>query len=183
MNTKIINLFGGPCAGKSTSAAGVFHEMKKLDYDVEYVTEYAKDVVFEKCNTLLENQIHIFSEQYRRQFKLLGQVEYIITDSPIALSCVYFDIYNSKSNRYDEVYTELSKKFFLETFKLFDSKNYFIRRDVSKYSPQGRLEDLNQSIEIDNKIMSFLSDNNIEYLTVDQNDAVWSILKNITKKD
>ena len=30
MKTVVINLIGGPCSGKSTVAAGVFYELKKM---------------------------------------------------------------------------------------------------------------------------------------------------------
>lgn len=43
-----INLFAGPGTGKSTTAAGVFFEMKRSGMSVEYVTEYAKSLVFSK---------------------------------------------------------------------------------------------------------------------------------------
>ena len=46
--TKVINLFGGPGAGKSTTAAGLFYEMKVRDIKCELVTEYAKDMTYEK---------------------------------------------------------------------------------------------------------------------------------------
>jgi len=42
MKTKVINLFAGPGAGKSTTAAGLFAEMKRANVDVELVTEYVK---------------------------------------------------------------------------------------------------------------------------------------------
>ena len=32
-NTLLINIYGGPGAGKSTAAAGVFYELKKNGYD------------------------------------------------------------------------------------------------------------------------------------------------------
>lgn len=32
MKTKVINFYAGPGAGKSTNAAGLFYEMKKLGF-------------------------------------------------------------------------------------------------------------------------------------------------------
>ena len=40
--TKIINLFGGPGIGKSTQAAGLYYEMKKLNMNVEMPYEFPK---------------------------------------------------------------------------------------------------------------------------------------------
>jgi uridine kinase len=41
----IVNIYGMPSAGKSTTAAGVFSELKWLNIDCELATEYAKDKV------------------------------------------------------------------------------------------------------------------------------------------
>ena len=91
--TKVICLCGGPGVGKSTVATGLFSALKQRKVSCEYVSEYAKEVVWEGTHKLLENQIHIFAEQFRRQFRLLGKVDYIVTDSPLILSSVYFRDY------------------------------------------------------------------------------------------
>ena len=39
---QIINIWGGPGVGKSTAAAGLFYEMKKLQLNVELVTGVRK---------------------------------------------------------------------------------------------------------------------------------------------
>ena len=67
---QIVNLFGGPGSGKSTTAAGLFYEVKKLKLNVELVTEYAKDAVWEKRHNLLDDQIYIFAKQQRRISRL-----------------------------------------------------------------------------------------------------------------
>lgn len=85
----VINFFAGPGAGKSTCAAELFAEMKKSGFKVELVTEYAKDLVYEKA---LKNitQEKIFAEQHWRIERLKGHsLDYVITDSPILLSAVY----------------------------------------------------------------------------------------------
>ena len=53
---KVINLFGGPGCGKSTTAADLFARMKLRGLSVELVTEYAKDVVWDEkaAATILE---------------------------------------------------------------------------------------------------------------------------------
>lgn len=54
---KVINLFGGPGSGKSTLAAGLFERMKIQGLSVELVTEYAKDMVWERRGNILDDQL------------------------------------------------------------------------------------------------------------------------------
>ena len=91
MNKKtiVINLFGAPGAGKSTTAAFLFGELKSMGLDVELVTEYVKDLVWDKRYKELSNQIICFGQQMRRIERLIGQVDIIITDSPLLLNAYY----------------------------------------------------------------------------------------------
>lgn len=86
---KVISLFAGPGAGKSTTAAALFVRMKRERFDVELVTEYAKDLTYEKSFSKLSNQLHVLAEQNYRLARLVGQAEYAITDSPLPLSLAY----------------------------------------------------------------------------------------------
>lgn len=89
LNLQVINLYAGPGAGKSTLAAGLFNLMKNLQYRVELVTEFAKDVTYEKNFGTLQNQLVILAEQDRRLRRLEGQVDWVITDSPLPLGIAY----------------------------------------------------------------------------------------------
>lgn len=84
-----INLFGPPGAGKSTLAAIVFAKLKMMGINCELVTEFAKDKVWERNNEALSNQIYIFAKQYYRMSRCAGQVDVIVTDSPLFLSPFY----------------------------------------------------------------------------------------------
>ncbi len=86
---KVISLWAGPGAGKSTAAAGLFARMKRLRFHCELVTEYAKDLTYEKNFSALRYQMKVLGEQSYRIARLAGQTEYVITDSPIPLSLIY----------------------------------------------------------------------------------------------
>jgi len=89
--TKVINLFGGPGSGKSTMATSVFALLKMHDVNCEYVSEYAKDLVWEGKDRLMNTDpLYIFSKQHLRQRKLENKVEIVITDSPLLMSLVYY---------------------------------------------------------------------------------------------
>ena len=83
---KVINFFGGPCSGKSTAAAGLFYLMKKQKYNVELVTEFAKDLVYEDHTMALSEQNYVFANQEYRLARLEGKIDYAISDSPLILS-------------------------------------------------------------------------------------------------
>lgn len=155
--TTIINLFGGPGSGKSTTAAGVFSALKQQGYLIEYVSEYAKDVTYEGTLALLSNQLHIFSEQFRRQFRLLDQVDWVITDSPILLSSVYFKHYLEKTKfaGFTKEYQKNIIDFFDNTFSEFKNINVYIERN-KPYVKIGRNQTEEEAIEIDKIIFEKL---------------------------
>ncbi len=109
--TKVIALCGGPGVGKSTVATGLFSELKQRKISCEYVSEYAKEITWEGTQKLLENQMHVFAEQFRRQFRLLNKVDYIVTDSPLIFSSIYFDFYykSLKEQVFSQEYEELTR--------------------------------------------------------------------------
>ena len=86
---RIINLYGGPGCSKSTTAAGIFSVLKLHGVNCELCTEYAKDLTWESRNMTLQNQIYIFGKQYHRLWRVVNQVDVVITDSPILLSNIY----------------------------------------------------------------------------------------------
>lgn len=55
--TIIVNIYGSPSAGKSTTAAGVFYELKRNGIRCELVTEYAKSKVWEESYKVLNDQL------------------------------------------------------------------------------------------------------------------------------
>lgn len=89
--TKLINLYGGPGIGKSTTAAKLFACLKDKGYKVELVTEYAKDLTYEGDVDRLSNQLLVSGEQIQRVQRLAGKVDIIINDSPILLGGIYFN--------------------------------------------------------------------------------------------
>ena len=74
--------------------------MKKCGFEAEYVSEYAKEFVwdnkFEMLDGSVENQRIIFTEQSRRVNRLIGRVDVIVTDSPTLLSALYTNSYSEK---------------------------------------------------------------------------------------
>jgi hypothetical protein len=142
--TLLINLFGGPGTGKSTTAAGVFHQLKLQGINCEMALEYAKDKVWEDSAQVLDNQLYVFGKQYHRIWRLLDKVDAIICDSPLLNSILY---YQDKNPFFPEmVVFEHSR---LNNF------NVLLER-VKEYNPAGRLQTEDKARELDGRIEGIL---------------------------
>ena len=81
-NTLVVNLIGGPGAGKSTTMAGVFSKLKSLGVDAEMVSEFAKELVWENRKDTMKDETYIFAKQAHRIFRVNGQVDVIVKCCP-----------------------------------------------------------------------------------------------------
>lgn len=158
-DTKIINIFGGPGIGKSTVAARLFCELKMMGKDVELVQEYAKDMVWENRSNILEDQLYIFAKQHRRLKRLVGKVEYIVTDSPITLGIEYMEEGNFES----------LKPLMLEAHNSFNNANYMLNRQT-KYNTIGRYHSEEQARELDQAFVKMLTEYQFPFVYVDTKD-------------
>ena len=163
---KVINLIGGPGCGKSTTAAGLFYELKKKGYSVELVTEYAKTRVWEDALKTLKDQIYVFGKQHHSQWKLEGKVDYIVTDSSLLFSIIYGG---------DQV-TEAFESLVIEDFKRFNNVCIFLERTGIDYERNGRLETSQEAEEIDKRILKLVDKYKIPITRVSSLTAVQEIL-------
>lgn len=161
--TIVVNAFAGPGAGKTTAAWEIAANLKKKNIEAEYVSEYAKELVWDGKEELLggtcKNQSAVYKEQKHRIDRLLGKVDVIVTDSPIVLSAIYVKEDINPKDEYDRFIKRMIKD-----FKEYDNFNVFINRDKNNYQQAGRIHSLEESIQIDNEIKDFLESNDIPYL-------------------
>lgn len=156
--TKYINVFGGPGIGKSTTAADLFVEMKKRGMKVELVSEVAKGFVWEDRSTTLSIQPYITIKQFRDLIRVKGKVDYVITDGPILLGCVYADLYASHlPPSYKQLIVDLHKQ------ELDPSINIVLKRSFD-YDSTGRYQTENEAHKLDSAISNMLDENNVRYL-------------------
>lgn len=156
-NTLIVNLFGGAGIGKSTLMARIFSELKIQGYDCEMVTEFAKDLVWEKRNETFKDELYIFAKQNHRLFRVNGKVDIIVTDRPLLLTNAY--------NQNDKELCSLC----LKTFNQYNNLNFLLKRQTV-YQENGRNQSEEEAMQIDKITQGLLESNGINYYTVNNND-------------
>jgi hypothetical protein len=161
--SKVINLFGGPGAGKSTTATGLFHVMKSHGDKVELVTEFAKELVYDMRSNAINCQPYVFGEQLYRVERLINKCDYIITDSPILLSIIYNKLNTKPYDKFEE--------FILSTYCRFDNINILLDRGSKDFQQYGRNQNINEAKEIDNNIQLMLDKYGITYIDFKYNKS------------
>lgn len=137
--TFIVNLFGGPGSGKSTTAAQLFAGMKQHGVSCELVTEYAKELTWANDRVGLLDSLDILAEQCLRLQRLVGKVDYVITDSPLPVIAIY------ASNQFA---TNWFDNTVMQTWSLFNNLNFRIDR-CKPYDPEGRTQTESEALTVD----------------------------------
>ncbi len=177
--TIVINIAGGPGTGKTTIAAELFCVLKEKGYDVENVSEFAKELVWEGRNEAFDDRLYMHGEQNHRLMQMNNKLDYIITDSPLFLTSIYNQYYLSK--KFSKSYNNMIDIVTSETYKLYNNKVYFLKRDTN-YKSIGRRENINTAKKIDKLIISYLKHNKIKYLELNLDNALDEILKDLKIK-
>lgn len=156
----IINLFGGPCSGKSTCAAYVFHKLKTMNINAETIFEFTKDLTYSTNIAPPYNQAFVFGNQLQKIEQYLKHIDVLIVDSPLLLSIIYNNT------------TYLNEHFnlvVLEAFKSFNNLNYLLDNDFS-YSQSGRYQNETEAKHIHSEIANMLNNNDINYTCITKED-------------
>jgi hypothetical protein len=157
---KVINLFGAPGAGKSTAAAGLFYEMKKRWFNVELVTEFAKELVWSGNAHMLSEQNYVFSHQEHRLNRLRSKIDVAVSDAPLLLSAFYAPPHYHASFRQSV----------FDFFHSYDNLNILVRRS-HRYSAVGRIQNQEESDALAAHMEQYLHANGIPYHIIEANDS------------
>lgn len=173
-----INLYGCPSSGKTTLASQLFGKMKELKYDIAYVQEYSKDLVYQGVDMRFldeKERIFILAEQLRRESILQDKVDYMVTDSPLLLTAYY---HQDPQKQEDWSYVDG-----IVNRQLKDNEFHFWVNIVADFEINGRSHDKEESLKIQNELKDYLKSYNINLIELPDglSDRVDSILKEIKK--
>lgn len=143
--TLLIEFYGGPSSGKSTTSLALTSLLKVyLDQysgstmRVEYVSEAAKGLVWESGSLMLGNQARLFGEQFRRLERLRGKVDIIVSDSPLWLC----EFYGRRDLYPPDAWAEVIRAHYAN----FEVMPILVNR-VGRFETSGRVHDEGASTE------------------------------------
>jgi len=156
LKTIVINLFGEPSAGKSTCAMDITAKLKRKGINAEYVSEFAKDKVYENNGEVFKHQEYLFGKQSFKMGRVKDKVQVMVVDSPLLLCAVYNN---------DDTLGEEFNKTVLNVFNSYDNRNYLLTRNHT-YENEGRFQNEAEALEVRNEIVNKLNVFKIDYITV-----------------
>lgn len=157
--TKLVNIYGSAGSGKSTTALRITHYLKLKGYKVEYVPEYAKDLVNECSEHKLKYQLYVFAKQLKRLSVLMDKgLDYVITDSPLLLSYFYGKKYNTVKSYFKDMVLDHMQEY-------PNTINLFLERGSLEYDSILRLQDCSESDNDSKELYKLLKELNVPILT------------------
>lgn len=175
--TKVINLFGGSGIGKSTAAAHLFAEMKFAGLHCELVREYVKTWAWQDRKVGPFDQVYLLGKQSKYESILYGQVDYIVTDSPLLLCPIYERFHSGK-----ELVGGAALNFIGNAKeKGVEHINFVLKRN-KHFDIRGRYETLEQAMQVDQLVEEYLQENGIPYnvITCSDRDRAMAIMAELT---
>lgn len=165
MKIRRINLYGSSGCGKSTTSSMIFYELKKMQYNIELITEYIKLWTYIPRKPISWDGYYVQAKQITREDIILrGGIDLVVSDSPLLMQ--YF---------YAWYHKDPCAKSMLQACKDFEKQyssiNIFIQRPKDiPYNNKGRYETAEESEKISKIMKSFLLKNKISFKTFYANE-------------
>lgn len=139
-------MFGEPSAGKSTAAMDITAKLKRKGINAEYISEFAKDKLYENNGEVFKHQEYLFGKQSFKMGRVKDKVQVMVTDSPLVLSIIY---------NQNEYLHESFDKTVMDVFNSYNNKNYMLLRN-HPYENEGRFQNESEANDVRAKILSKL---------------------------
>jgi hypothetical protein len=163
---KVINLFGAPGAGKSTTMLDLTSDMKLLGLSVENTPEFFKELILEDSHkAAFGGQLYILGEQNRRLARLEEKNDFAVTDCPLPLIGYYTP----------EDYVPGFNMFVKNLYNRYDNMNYFILRK-HEFEKEKRIHSEEQSDKIANDLIEMLESSLIKFKIFDSCPEVSALI-------
>jgi predicted ATPase len=134
----LINICGGPGAGKTTLAYYLTFRLKKAGIHAEFVGEAAREHHIYDHDPkkvpapLLDNQVLLAGQQYERILRLKRhEFEVVVSDSPLAQGLLYCE---------DHAYFKNLKATIRDLEKSFETYNVWVNPRPGSYNPESRVQ-------------------------------------------
>lgn len=163
--SKLVTIIGAPASGKSTLAADVHTELKKLGQNSIFVTEAATDYIAEYgVPNSPEDQLVIFYKQLNREKMFVDTKDFIICDSSGILNYFYFrNLFPNKLSNKDIAIINHLQKEILKTINQWDFV-FYVPPILDNTEDGIRYQDKEQILKIDRWIKSYLELENINHV-------------------
>ena len=159
-----INIFGGPCVGKTTLASHLYAKLKARGINIEHVPDYVKMWAYEGKKIMPFDQLYFLAKQMRSEMDLLNNgVDVVLTDCPLLLTVCYATKYGFPDVKALE---SICAEFDCE----HPSINIYLRRDGQDYTQIGRYENEMEAVIMDDIIYGMLQKNQVEFKVFDHYD-------------
>lgn len=173
IETIVVNLLGEPSAGKSTAAMDITARLKRKGINAEYITEFAKDKVYENNQEVFKHQQYLFGKQSFRMGRVRNKVQVMVCDSPLLLNIIY---------NHDEVLGSDFNNTVLNVFNSYRNINYLLVRNHT-YENEGRFQNEDEARVVRQQITDKLKELNIDYeITTSSEDNCERIANEIAKE-
>jgi len=172
----VVNMYGGPGRGKSTTAYKLIGMLKANNYKAELVVESAKEAAYTNAIHKLQDQVFLIAMHNHDLRVLDNQVDIIITDGSL-LNCLAY------CSEDQQIEIDLAK----ELYKRFNNIGFIVPRKAN-YMKYGRSQTKEEAVELDNKIfqsISYLPENeriDLQHLEGNDEEVLNTIYKHVIEK-
>lgn len=172
--TTIINCYGGPGTGKSTSSAFLYYVLKSEGHNAELVRECAKDWAWEGRRINTYDQFHLFGEQARRESLLYSKADWVVTDCPLMIHAYYADALCPQP--VSDAITAAARAFYWNAATDGHRHVHVMLRRSKPYASHGRFQDEETARSIDVGVLKTLERLNVQFVTSETDEQALRVL-------
>ena len=155
-------MLGCPSSGKTSLSAKLFAQLKAMDLNAEYTSEYVKGWAWEGKKVGPFDQFYIFGKETHNQSRLFDKVDFIISDSPVMLTAFYHYFYNG-----NEALNEVCHNFYnLAEEAGVEVVNFFLPRK-KKYVAKGRYQTQEEADALAFQLKEWLNKEGYSYIDLE----------------